>query len=77
LVSLASWHVSFLVEEHAISSPWTDWVEISQIFFLGEEDVNTFLTIMELFIQASKEPLLDLLFQSIIMIFHQILFLVD
>jgi hypothetical protein len=33
LVSLASRHVYFLVEEHAISSPWTDWVEISQIFF--------------------------------------------
>jgi hypothetical protein len=44
---------------------------------LGEEDVNTFLTIMELFIQGPKEPLLHLLFPSIIMIFHQKSFLVD
>lgn len=30
---LLGMYLSFLVEEHAISSPWTDWVEISQIFF--------------------------------------------
>jgi hypothetical protein len=35
---LLGMYLSFLVEEHAISSPWTDWVEISQVFlvfFLG------------------------------------------